>query len=270
MWEEQGEKVLYIKSFISAKTGDLIPRTLKERYEYLNDVTLDKKTPTTDVATNLFKAVDVKNFGATFAEEGNNISIPGAVQIGQGFDLYAATYEEDSVFEQQILSPFRDPKGRTNKDTKEKEEAKNSTLGTKILVEESHYFYPFNINPKAYLGYQELGVTEGYTEEDYHNFKETALKAVTSFATNAKMGCDNEFGLFVETKGNFYLPNLTQFVTFEKGEEKNTIKVELKELISGAEDKVEAIEVYYNPTTTEIDIDYSEYKSMNIVTFKEL
>lgn len=54
--------------------------------------------------TNLFQAADVKNFGATFAEEKNNISITGAVQFGQGFNKYEGTSPE----EQQILSPFRD------------------------------------------------------------------------------------------------------------------------------------------------------------------
>ncbi len=49
-------------------------------------------------------AVDVKNFGATFAEAKNNFSITGAVQFGQGFNKYDGTVAE----EQQILSPFRD------------------------------------------------------------------------------------------------------------------------------------------------------------------
>lgn len=40
-----------------------------------------------------------------------------------------------------------------------------------------------------------LGVTDGYTEEDYLNFKRTALVAATSFSSNAKEGCQNEFAL---------------------------------------------------------------------------
>ena len=42
MWEDQGEKVLYIKSFklSTEKKGgvNLVPRTLSERYEYLFNV----------------------------------------------------------------------------------------------------------------------------------------------------------------------------------------------------------------------------------------
>lgn len=47
-------------------------------------------------------AVDVKNFGATFAESVAkvNVSITGAVQFGQGFNKYEGTVAE----EQQILS----------------------------------------------------------------------------------------------------------------------------------------------------------------------
>ena len=63
------------------------------------------------------------------------------IQFGQGFNKYEGTTAE----EQQILSPFRDAK-----DEEKKEEAKNSTLGTKITSNEAHYFYPFVINPMTY------------------------------------------------------------------------------------------------------------------------
>ena len=190
MWDNEGKKVLYIKSMCLGKKGEeiaLIPRTLKERYEFLFDVKdLKDCKDIKKILENLMSAVDVKNFGATFAESGNNISITGAVQIGQGFNKYMDTNPE----EQQILSPFRDAK-----DT----DAKNSTLGTKIVSNEAHYFYPFVINPMAYKELIELEVTEGYTEEDYQNFRRTSLVMATSFATNSKVGCENEFALFVET-----------------------------------------------------------------------
>ncbi|MBM6838079.1 type I CRISPR-associated protein Cas7, partial [Clostridium saudiense] len=209
MWDENGEKVLYIKSMRLAKKEDkkkgtvestLVPRTLKERYEQIFSVEdLKKSKDTTEVLKNLFDSIDVKNFGATFAEEGNNISITGAVQIGQGLNKY----RETAADEQQILSPFKDSKD---------EDAKNSTLGTKIVSNEAHYFYPFAINPLAYKEYKELGVTEGYTEEDFKKFKSAALVSATSYATNAKIGCENEFALFVETEQDLYLPNLSQYI----------------------------------------------------------
>ena len=247
MWDNEGKKVLYIKSmcFSEGKKGEevtLIPRTLKERYEFLFQVEdLKNCKDIKEVLRNLMSAVDVKNFGATFAESGSNISITGAVQIGQGFNKYDGTNPE----EQQILSPFR-------ADTKEDTEAKNSTLGTKIVSNEAHYFYPFVINPLAYKELTELGVTEGYTEEDYQNFRRTAIVSATSFATNAKVGCENEFALFVETKADTYLPNLSEYVDFEKTEEKNRIILSCAEFLDQMKEHVEKIDIYYNPHTTDL------------------
>lgn len=263
MWDENGEKVVYIKSMtmVREKNGAIsfVPRTLSERYQQLfgtDDVKDAKK-----VLTNLFSAVDVKNFGATFAEKGNNISITGAVQFGQGFNKY----EETAPQEQHILSPFRDPKG------KDGEEAKNSSLGTKIVSDEAHYFYPFTINPKAYKEYIELGVTEGYTEEDYQKFKKAALSAATSFATNAKAGCENEFGLFVETREDVYLPNLAESILFEqRGNDKNVIFVQCGKLLKELGESIRNVEIFYNTYTTVVQTDISNVKQYDIFTGKEL
>ena len=201
MWDNEEQNVLYIKSLAFGEKGkdgsiSLTPRTLKERYELLfgEDDLKDVKK----VLTNLMTAVDVKNFGATFAEAGCNIAITGAVQIGQGFNKYIDTNAE----EQDILSPFKDAKAKEKNEVKAKAKAKannlseddievkdaqNSTLGTKITSNEAHYFYPFVINPLAYKELVDLGVTEGYTEEDYQNFKRTALVSATAFATNSKV-----------------------------------------------------------------------------------
>ncbi|MCR8744477.1 type I CRISPR-associated protein Cas7 [Romboutsia lituseburensis] len=268
MWENQGEKVLYIKTMkLSENKGEisLVPRSLKERYEHLFNVDDLKNCKDSKVVlTNLFNALDVKNFGATFAESGNNISITGAVQIGQGFNKFDGTSPE----EQQILSPFRD----ASKDNKKEdsEEAKNSTLGTKIVSNEAHYFYPFTINTMAYKEFKELGVTDGYTEEDYSKFKKAALVSATSFATNAKAGCDNEFALFVETESDLYLPNLDEFIEFTKGDEKNTIKLNCSELLNSLKDRILKVEIYYNPYTTNIESEIEGAKKINIFTQKEV
>lgn len=266
MWDNEGKKVLYIKSmkFSEKDDGKLIPCTLKDRYEALFAVDdLSKKADAREVLTNLMSAVDVKNFGATFAESGSNISITGAVQFGQGFNKYEGTTAE----EQQILSPFRDG----TKDDKEKGEAKNSTLGTKITSNEAHYFYPFVINPLAYKELEKLGVTEGYTEEDYQNFKRTALVSATAFATNAKEGCENEFAMFVETEEDLYLPNLSEYITFEKGEEKNLITIGCEGFfLDELQDKIRNIEIYYNPYTTKLNSYVKQAKYFNIITQKEV
>lgn len=272
MWENSGEKVLYIKSIKlqenKKKETELLPRSLKERYEYIFNVEdLKKNKDSEEVLKNLFTAIDVKNFGATFAEEGNNISITGAVQIGQGFNKYKDTYAE----EQQILSPFRDASKKENKKGDEDKEAKSSTLGTKIVSNEAHYFYPFVVNPSAYNQFEQIGVTSGYTEEDYKKFKEASMIAATSFNTNSKIGCENEFALFVETKEDLYLPDLSQYVDFEKGEDKDTIILSCAELLNNFENQIENIEIYYNPYTTEIKSDeIKRSKKFNIFTKKEV
>jgi CRISPR-associated protein Csh2 len=79
MWENEGEKVLYIKSLKIGEKKDetkIRPISLKERYEEIFKVEdLKKEKDKNNVMKNLFKAIDVITFGATFAEEGNNISI---------------------------------------------------------------------------------------------------------------------------------------------------------------------------------------------------
>lgn len=268
MWENQNEKILYIKSMkLSENKGSvsLVPRSLKERYEYIFGVeNLKDCKNSKDVLINLFNALDVKSFGATFAEEGNNISITGAVQIGQGFNKY----EETNAEEQQILSPFRDASTKKSKDSDE--EAKNSTLGTKIVSDEAHYFYPFVINPMAYKEFIEMGVTDGYTEKDYNKFKDAALVSATSFATNAKVGCENEFGLFVEIEKDLYLPNLSDYIVFEKGEDKNTIEINCCELLNSLSDKIKNIEIYYNPYTTNIKCSINKANKFNIFTKSQI
>ena len=260
MWDDEGKKVLYIKSMHFGEKKKLVPRTLKERYEQLFNVQdLKEEDDSKSVLENLFKAVDVKNFGATFAEGGNNISITGAVQFGQGFNRY----KDSEVQEQEIMSPFRNSK---------KEDSSQSSLGRKIVSDEAHYFYPFVINPLAYREYVDLGVTEGYTEEDYIDFKKTAISAVTAFNTNAKAGCENEFALFMDTDMECYIPDMSEYIEFEKGEdgEKNRITLTCTDMLGKIHDRIESVEIYYNPRTTDLEMEIEGAKYFDIVTMEEV
>lgn len=272
-WDNAGEKVLYIKSmrFSENKNGEvsLVPRSLKERYEQIFEVeNLKDEKDGTKVLKNLFNAIDVKNFGATFAEEGNNISITGAVQIGQGYNIY----EDAEAEEQKILSPFRDASEKLDKKIKkeDKEDAKNSTLGSKIVTPEAHYCYPFVINPLAYKEFVALDLTDGYTEEDYEKFKDAAISSATAFATNSKVGCENEISIFIETDETLYLPNLDKYIEFIKGENKNIFKLNFKKVLDGVEDRIKSIEIYYNPLTVEVEADFEGAKYYNIFSKKEV
>lgn len=257
MWEANGEKVLYVKSYKKEKT-DLTARTPKERYKQLFGKELENKKDKMELLRNLFSAIDVKNFGATFAvDKNNNVSITGAVQVGQGLNKY----EETSTEVIDILSPFTNEKN---------EDAKNTSIGKKIVSNEAHYFYPFSINPENYNIYtNEIENLEGYNEEDYQKFKEACLVAATAYNTNSKAGCENEFVLFVECKENskLYLANLDQYIEFEKGTEKDAINMEkLAEILNEDQikDKIDRIEIYYNPYTTELkgELNNCEVKSL--------
>lgn len=257
MWEANGEKVLYVKSYKNEKS-ELIARTPKERYKQLFGKKIENKKNKTELLRNLFSAIDVKNFGVTFAvEENNSVSITGAVQIGQGLNKYNESYPEVM----DILSPFTNAK---------KKDAKNTSIGKKIVSNEAHYFYPFSINPENYNIYtNEIENLEGYNEEDYQKFKEACLVAATAYNTNSKAGCENEFALFVECKENskLYLANLDQYIEFEKGNEKDTINIEkLAEILNEDQikDKIDRIEIYYNPYTTELkgELNNCEVKSL--------
>lgn len=264
MWESEGKKVVYIKSMklIEGKEGTALgPRSLSERYKQLFNVEDEKECKDSKkVLTNLMSAIDVKNFGATFAEKGNNISITGAVQFGQGINKC----EDSNIVEQNILSPFRDG----SKDETGKEEAKNSTLGTKIVTDKAHYFYPFSINPMAYRELIDIGVTTGYTEQDYTDFKRAALSGASSYSSNAKEGCENEFALFVEVKQDTYLPNLGAYITFVS-DDINTIRID-SAIFNEMKEDILSIEIYYNPVTTKLESSIDIAKVYNIVTKKEV
>jgi CRISPR-associated protein Csh2 len=270
-WTNNGEKVLYIKSYKIETKGkkkeDMVeklqPKELKERYEEIFEPNkIDKSTSSKEVLKNLFSAIDVMNFGATFPVDELNISITGAVQIGQGFNKY----KEASVEIQDILSPFRNSG---------KDEATASSLGKKIMCDEAHYFYPFSVNPKNYNDYVGLvNGFDGYADEAYRKFKDGALVGATELNTNSKSGCENEFALFIELKDDaqIYLPNLDKYVEFYKENGKNVIDIRsLNEIIDEEVIKcIDNIEIYYNPFNTLLKQNLKDAKLFNILTRKEI
>ncbi len=268
-WESKGKKVLSIKTLKSDSKKGIVsirPKSLKERYEEIYDIE-DLKSLKDDgeFISSLFDATDVKNFGVTFAEESKNIGITGAVQINQGFNKY----EDSEALEFIILTPFKDPKAKEK--NKDGEDAKSSSLGTKIISDEAHYFYSFSINPYNYAQYVEQGLTDGYTEKDYNEFKEAALISATALNTNSKFGCENEFGLFVETNDELYLPDLSQYIEFEKMQgDKDMVILKLDQLLNSVKKDVLSVEVYYNPYKLAIKGDIQGAKYFDIFTKKEL
>lgn len=246
MWMIEGDSVLYIKSMKNSEGSDKIqPRDLNERYSLLFGG-LDDRTSSREVLGKLFSATDVMNFGATFAEKKQNISITGAVQINQGFNLFQNT----NVLAQDILSPFRNSNERS-------EDKLASSMGTKIVTDEAHYVYSFSINPANYEGFVGLAEGfEGYTIEAYEKFKRAARVATTAFNTNSKSGCENELTLFIELKedSNLFLANLDRYVKVRKEEEQLLYDMsKLAEILAPHQGEIQSIELYHNPITVEVN-----------------
>lgn len=254
MWQLQGDPVLYIKSYKISEdkkakdedaVGKMQPRDLNERYTHLFGA-LDEKTASGVVLGTLFRAIDVMNFGATFAEKKQNISITGAVQICQGFNKYDGT----SVLSQEILSPFRNSNDKG-------ENALATSIGTKIMTDEAHYVYSFSVNPANYNDF--IGIAdgfEGYTVEAYEKFKQAARLATTAFNTNSKSGCENELSLFIELKENskLFLSNLDRYVNVTKSGESILYDLtSLAQILEPHLDEIEVIEVYANPVHIKVE-----------------
>ena len=80
--------------------------------------------------------------------------------------------------------------------------------------------------------------------------------AATAYATNSKEGCENEFAMFIETDPECYLPNLSEYIKFEKGKDggKNRIALECIDMLVKMRERIQSVEVYYNTHTTELDM----------------
>ena len=264
VWDNRGEKVLGLRSY----SKEMTVNTLDERFKSLFENTKDVK----ELMDNLLKCKDVKNFGVVFAPKSKedkkdknklpkaNVSLQGVVQIADGLNKYQDTELTSSEY---ILSPYASDSNKTM-----------VTNGVRITVDEAHYLYPVTVSPN------ELQV-EGieYTEEDYEDFKQTALKAVSLYNSKSKVGCNNEFAIFVKIKeeNNYIiaLGDLTRYVKVYKDEDEKTVVydlVDLEELLNSVADKIEDIEIYYRNRLNKIigfENTKLNLKKFNIITGKE-
>lgn len=268
-WDEQGKKVLYIRSYKlkkgkkSEEGEKLQPRDLEERYQYLFDEEVSKDSTT--VLKSLFECVDVMNFGATFAVKEQNLGLTGAVQIGQGYNKYADT----NVEVQDILSPFRNSNEKS-------EDSGATSLGKKRTVNEAHYIYPFTVNPNHYDGYVGLSGLEefsGYTVEAYEDFRQAALMGATALQSNSKSGTENAFSLFIrfKEKALTYLPNLDPYVIVRKENGKTIYDLSnIASMIVDVQDQVEQIDLYLNPYSCDVRLAVPGLRRYSIINQSEL
>lgn len=252
-WYNANQKVLGLKTM--KKNGEC--NTLTERYYNIfneEDIKLTKKATEKEkkeaiikLFNNLITCKDILNFGTAYTGA-NSLSIQGVVQIGEGLNLY-----EDAVtYHEPILSPF------ANSKPKDGVAPKMSTVGERWMVNEAHYIYDFSIFPKEYDKYIS-DTFNGYSKEDYEDFKKQSLIAVSNYNSHSKAGCKNEFAMFIETKEktNYQLDLncLQQYIKTEKNQSNNNIIYDLTvviKLLNDLIDKIDQIEIFYNPRTVEI------------------
>lgn len=249
MWNMFGEDLLIFKE-LKIDKDKMIVKTLEEKYTDKYGK-LDKSGKRiTKVLENLFNYTDVKQFGVAFATTGNNVSITGAVQIMQGIDVL-----ESETMEVDILSPFASGEGKGQ-----------STLGKQYIQEHSLYLYPFTVNPLAYKKWVDLGVTDGYTEEDYNKFKEGITKGATMLDSCSKVGCSNNFAIFVKVGEKQVMANLNNRIFIEK-EDNGSFIIDIN--IADMLPQDAEVEVYYNNLKDTLNVDV-ECKKFNIITGEEI
>lgn len=250
LWELRGEKILGLKS-VDEKTGKIF--TLEGKFNSISTVNIKKEQ---SILQGLLECRDVKNFGVVYAVSKVNLGVQGVVQIQDGMNKFDGTI----INSETILSPFVN----SNKDTNGM-----TTNGVRVTINEAHYLYPLTIMPS---------LLEDYTEEDYEDFKNTSLKAVTLYNSKSKSGCKNEFGLFVKVKEEYNyilaLGDLSQYITIDKKDNKIIYDLtELSKLLNDCEEKIESIEIYYRSVRNDIEgleLGNVNLKKFDIITGKEL
>ena len=222
------------------------------------------------ILQNLFKAIDIKLFGATFASKEGNISIHGNAQITHGLNIYA----ENNIFTEDIVSPFRNSSDKSDNKMQ-------TTKGVQTVLEEGHYLHNFTINPKNSEELVKLIDNQGYlTTDDIKQFKEAINRGVSYLDSASKIGVENEFSIFVTLNENerIQLPSFTTLIKVEAQDDSFKRKLDLSELTAllneeGIKDKIKSVEIYIDATKLDYDdeiFDIGNICLKSIVSDKEL
>jgi len=232
------------------------------------------------VLENIFKSIDIRLFGATYASQEKvklykketkiTFSIHGNVQITHGLNIY----DENNIFTEDITSPFRN--SNDNSDN-----SMQTTIGNQMILEEGHYLHNFTINPKNSEELVELVDNQGYlTTNDIEQFKEAINRGVSYLDSASKIGVENEFSIFVTLKkdAKIQLPSFTTLIKVKAQPDSFKRKLDIskiQELLNedGIKDKIESVEIYID--TTKLDYEDTIFDIENvcvksIVSDKEL
>lgn len=237
------EKIFFFQT-PKLETGN--PMSLDDKYNYLFPENKDKKDKKT-VNLNLLSCLDVRLFGATYANNTKkvNVSIHGPVQINHGMNLW----DENNIFSEQIKSPFADPSSKKADD----KEAAMTTIGRQSKLEEGHYLHHFSINPNnlndslVVAGEKCIGIGKN----DIKRLKKAMRMGATFYDSAAKAGTDNELLFWVELKeeSKLVLPNFTELVDVKKEKKEGKVVYDfykLTELLERYSKDISKIELFAN------------------------
>jgi CRISPR-associated protein Csh2 len=228
---------------------ELKPLNLTGNYKYVFGVE-PKKKGNAEAEEKLLTCWDVRAFGATFAEEGCNLSITGPIQISYGVNK---TPQQNQKYSSQILSPFQNAKTK---------DAKQRTMGSESKALEAHLAFDFLINPNT-LREKKL------TEDDVSIFKEALCKGVSHVNSAAKIGSESEFMLFIESKEHTTMPLLKDYIDVSIKDGKTIVDLSRLSILLKEYENVE-VEVYYEPTALEVADAPGKTKHFNIHILKEI
>lgn len=220
------------------------------------------------ILQNLFKALDIRLFGATFASKEGNISIHGNAQITHGINIYA----QNNIFTEDIVSPFRNSNEKSG-------DSQQTTIGNQTVLEEGHYLHNFTINPKNSEELVKLIDNHGYlTNDDITQFKEAINRGASYLDSASKIGVENEFSIFITLNDDekIQLPSFTTLIQVTEQEENFKRKLDLSEvknLLADVEDRIKTVEIYIDATKLDYEDDIFDIKNVSvksIISDKEL
>ncbi len=229
-----------------------------------------------DALANLSSIIDVRLFGATYPEEGKNVSLTGTTQISYGINKL----DENIFFNNQILSPYADSSA-----SKKGKEAKQQTLGSETKTLEAHYVYDFVINPNNLINsitFDDKKTEESLLQEsDVKLFKEAMCRGISNVTSASKLGSDSELFIYVEMKSDkkhekiesHILPMMKNLIQVTKEDEKTIINLEsLFETFEKTYKKyISNVELYYDHNETELKgINNFPVTKRHIVTLDEI
>lgn len=252
---DEREYVLFFKRL----NEEMKPFDLNGAYENKFDK-IGSKADKAKVLENLLSCLDVRCFGATFANKkaGVSLSIHGPLQITHGVNRFPA----NDIFSEQIMSPFGDDKEDKEKKGKEKEKEKQykesdaTTLGTQHKLAEGHFVHHFSLNPgnlSAHFALKDV-VENVLSQADIEHIKTAMRRGATLYDSAAKAGVENELLLWVELKEKSHLV-LPSFVNMVKVEEDGSIDLEaIDKLLSEPHIKeaVDTVELYVDASRTNV------------------